>query len=900
MRTLLEREAEGGKVRAILTQARRRGGSTLFITGPAGIGKSRLVAHAVELGAASGFHVSAVRCGPLDVDLSWGVVKEAIAGLNAPPLPKGLRAAELIPSATFAVAGASAEQPVLLAVDDAHVCDPESLRWLAHLAARVHRLRVVLIVAARSGEVSSLPEAIDAIVSTTPHVLRPHALSLDATTRWTTEILGKGSEELGVAVHEMTAGFPLLIDQLLADLSSGEPQDTDAVRAARPPALRELVAARLRGLDDASQVVAEDVAVFGDAAPIAIVSQITGLDEAAVATAAAALSASSLLDEGVPLSFAHPLVQRIVYELIPPARRQLLHKQAAHLLARDVRTVEQGALHLLAVPPLPDPEDAALLVLAGVRAAERGAHAQAAKLFARALADQLDTDARPQVAVAHARALVLAGEDAGLDAFKQALADTEDAAEIVEVATETAHALVATYNLADACDAYSTAASAAAKVDPVLSRSLLAFRCLAGLAFREPPVGPILEALAPPLPDDRPVRALACGVASWSGIPATDLAALANAALEASPDDPVGGLAWTIDSTFIVLALIWSEKFKRAGRMLEAYIADARRRGALLDLASTCVYRAYADLGLGHLRRASADAELARRVTGDLRTDAAMPCAIELYVLVATGDLDVAEALLASPQLRIDEEQAPIILFLHARAQLHAAQGRFADAHADLRRVEKECDDREVVNPCAVPWRTDLACVLLRLDDRAAALDLARENVELARAYGAPGALGRALRTLAIVDPGAAESFDEAIEVLSGAGMPLLHADALIQLGMRLRRNGHPKDARDPLRSGLDIAANCGARPLAELARAELTATGSRPRRERLTGLASLTPSEYRIVQLATEGRTNRQIAGELFLTLRTIETHLTHAYRKLDVRGRKELPAVRNAEAAG
>ena len=111
-------------------------------------------------------------------------------------------------------------------------------------------------------------------------------------------------------------------------------------------------------------------------------------------------------------------------------------------------------------------------------------------------------------------------------------------------------------------------------------------------------------------------------------------------------------------------------------------------------------------------------------------------------------------------------------------------------------------------------------------------------------------------------------------------------------LGSALRRAGRPLDARDPLRSALDLAHRCGARPLEERALAELRATGARPRRRLTSGAGALTPSERRIAELAASGHKNREIADAQYLTLATVEYHLRHAYRKLGIASRAGLGA--------
>ena len=153
------------------------------------------------------------------------------------------------------------------------------------------------------------------------------------------------------------------------------------------------------------------------------------------------------------------------------------------------------------------------------------------------------------------------------------------------------------------------------------------------------------------------------------------------------------------------------------------------------------------------------------------------------------------------------------------------------------------------------------------------------------------GALARALRLLGTLrhDDGH-ELLREAVAAAEASPARLEHAKALIALGSAQRRAGQRADAREPLGHGLELAARCGAAPLAELARTELYAAGGRPRREALSGPESLTPSERRVADLAAEGHANRDIAQALFVTPRTVEGHLTSVYRKLGISTRNEL----------
>jgi DNA-binding NarL/FixJ family response regulator len=129
-----------------------------------------------------------------------------------------------------------------------------------------------------------------------------------------------------------------------------------------------------------------------------------------------------------------------------------------------------------------------------------------------------------------------------------------------------------------------------------------------------------------------------------------------------------------------------------------------------------------------------------------------------------------------------------------------------------------------------------------------------------------------------------------AVSELELSESPLELALALVDLGAVLRRAGERSEAIEQLRRGLDLAHHHGALAVAERARQELVVAGGRPRRDAVRGRDALTPSELRVARMAASGRTNRQIAQALFVTLRTVEVHLTSTYDKLGIGSRKQL----------
>ncbi len=225
------------------------------------------------------------------------------------------------------------------------------------------------------------------------------------------------------------------------------------------------------------------------------------------------------------------------------------------------------------------------------------------------------------------------------------------------------------------------------------------------------------------------------------------------------------------------------------------------------------------------------------------------------------------------------------------RGRIRLARAELDDAAADLLELGRRCESWTMLNPAAYAWRSH-AALALRGGDPERARELADEEIELARGFGAAGAIGIALRAGGLVRGGAdgIELLEEAAATLAPSPLRLAHARTLFDLGAAQRRAGHREAARERLAEGLDGAVACGAKALAEQARAELALAGARPRRDRITGRDALTPSELRVARIAAAGRSNREIAEQLWVTQKTVETHLGHAYRKLGIKTRAEL----------
>ena len=185
------------------------------------------------------------------------------------------------------------------------------------------------------------------------------------------------------------------------------------------------------------------------------------------------------------------------------------------------------------------------------------------------------------------------------------------------------------------------------------------------------------------------------------------------------------------------------------------------------------------------------------------------------------------------------------------------------------------------------------ARALLALGERERARELAEASLVRARRWGAPIALGRAVGVMGLVIGGeeGIGLLEEAATALEGSVAQHERGHALWQLGAGLRRENRRAEAREPLREALEIGRRCGATELAKQAYDELQACGEKVPRYTPIGVESLTPSQRRVAELAASGLTNRQIGQSLFVTVKTVESHLRAAYDKLGISSRRELP---------
>ena len=561
------------------------------------------------------------------------------------------------------------------------------------------------------------------------------------------------------------------------------------------------------------------------------------------------------------------------------------------------------------VLPAADPWVLARLREAARAAMESGAPEAAAALLRRALAEPPQPAERVAVLGEAALAEAAAGREAACALLEEALAMTADPLERAELALRTAEAYSSLFRWVEAVDLLERALDELDGADPALASRLEAQLVVSGLhdARRAASVQAVLGRLGRrgvPGPT-REAVAVARGMADLlRGRPAAEVAAPLEAVLAAaSPSAP----SWDTRAA-LLWTLVTAEGFEAVERALGPMLAEVHRSGSARGMIAVYSTLGVLKLRLGALPEADAAARVALRVvqSGDFAGGLPFAATVLAQVAIDAGELDAAAELVdLLPQ---DGWPAGVgtVLIPATRGRLRLAEGRPVEALADFQACAAMFGaDRWGVEMRDVGYlhaRSGAALALIRLGELEAGRELADAELADVSRFGAPRALGISLRTagLARGGPAGRALLERSALVLEASPAMLERARSLLELGAALRRSGARAAATAPLSEALDLAARCGARPVAVRAREELHALGARPRRDLRRGVEALTPSELRVARLAAEGRTNREIAHELYVTLKTVEGHLGSAYGKLGIAGRSELAGALGEKSPG
>ncbi|GHH56898.1 helix-turn-helix transcriptional regulator [Streptomyces candidus] len=919
---LLEREGELDRLRAALRAAQEGDSSVILLAGPLGIGRTALLRELARTACAADVRVLRANAAPMERDFAFGVVRQLLdsllsgateternrwarrpdrvarlmSGVDDLPTvhpPSAAAFEECLHGLRSLLADVSEHTPLLILVDDLQWADSSSLRWLARLAGQLEGLRVMLVWTLLDGDQGADPALVRQLVDAT-RTLRPAALSRDAVRAMILERCGvAGHEEYVRACHEVSRGNPLLLTSLLLGMEAQghtvADEHADRVRALRPAGLRERLASHLRTRPRVVREVAVAVSAFGGQGDPALIRELAGVDEDGLGTARRALREAGLLTDAGELRFVHRVVQDAVESTLTVAERERRHAAAADLLYTNGRPTEQIADHLMATTAIGRPWATTVLRAAAATAIRQGAPERAARYLRRVLLSHR--------AQGHARAGLL-----------------------VELATAEAdfdpeacrrHVVQAIPLLATARDR----AVAVLRIPPPLlgavhsSTTELLRRAAEGLGPHAGLDGPTRElglrlearlrhyghenpgelassmerlhglGQEPPVYSaaERELMTVLLFSATLTGrLPAAEAARTAGRILEREP--VASGCANTV-LPLVVATLFAAESVETVATWLSTEHRNRRRNPAGADAVLLFAERAFVLVSQSKPTLAREYVERALALPDANWREVST-------IILSSVVLELRDPLLSEQVLARAGRRRPTGLALTAslrilRASVDAQRGLRAQALESLLACGRQLDVSGWRNSALFPWRPQAIGLYQRLGDSRSALRLAEEELAWARSWGAPAALGRALRLMGWLQGAqGVPLLREAVTVLRDSSFGLELARTLVLLGRQL---GSGPEAEVVLREAGTLAAACGAPWLVERAEHGLGAP-TEPK------TAILTRSERKVITLVSRGLTNQEIADEFGVSSRAVEKHLTNCYRKLGISGRHEL----------
>ena len=950
---LLEREPELHRMQEAIREASDGAGSLVVIGGPAGIGKTALLQAAAGMAERAGVRVLRARGSDLEQEFAFGVVRQLFEGpltwsdaprreallqgaaaLAAPLFESGPAAPEpaqdsstsqpansvergstapadrrfrLVHSLYWLTANISSAGPLALVVDDCHWADAPSLRFLAYVSARCHELGVLVVVTVRDGEPSAVRDLLFALRADPRAILiEPASLSPDAVTTLVRSALGSHADaDFCAACARASAGNPFLVRELIAELETErvEPVAASAasVETVRPESVSRAVLARLNRLGADSRNLARSVAVLENAS-VRQAATLAGMPGARALRAADRLISAQILASSAMLAFVHPLLQRAVYERIPAAALADGHRRAGLMLAGEGARSTQVGAHLLRGEPAGDPAVVVLLREAARAALADGAPHTAVRLLRRTLREPPGNDALGVVLGELGEAEALARDPAGPAHLRGALELVVAPAIRVRLARILSELLLWDGRPIEAHGVLvgmieELGPTAAPPLRAVLEtlRAVMASVDRRLVAEIEPRL-PLLRELAVAAgPAGRGLQVFDACWQAGRGPYFGDWRELMDAGLDRGrlvAEEPTGPQM----ARYATYALVFADEMGRAQEQITNVRADTVSRGSIDARVSSLTWGALLALRVGELPQAEADARAALELSDryDVVWARIWSAAVLALTLLERDAAAEADVLLERAPIDAAINTVAAVHALMARGRVRAAQGRTAEAIADLRGVG---EITTVDNPNVLPWRSTLGLALAGCDPKQARA-LVGQELERARCFSQPRGVGIALRVCGVLAGGedGIAMLNEAVEWLRRSPARLELGRALFDLGAAQRRASKRSAAREPLREALRLAQQCGAEPFAVRIDEELAATCVRVRRDRAWGPDALTPAERRVAELAASGLTNREIGQTLFVSVKTVGTHLGHIYEKLDLQGpqaREQLAAV-------
>jgi DNA-binding CsgD family transcriptional regulator len=931
---LLERESELSALDAALAGAVEGHGSVVAIEGPAGIGKSSLVTACLDLARKRDMYVISVRATELERSYPYGIVRQTADSVSLDKTEED-RAALFTGAAKLALpildpasseepdnpelmyqrlhglywltANLARDRPLLISIDDAQWADEASMAAERFLSLRIADLPMVLLLGVRTVDVGQLGVPLAEILADPATVsIRPGPLSADGAQQRIEGLLGAADPAFAAACHHATGGNPFLLEQLVSEVRAEgiEPTAASAERVASlgPDTVRASVLLRLERLPSASGPVARALAILGEHdVSLRDVATLADVPEDGAAEALSELERAGLVTGQPRLRFTHPILRASIEDDMPAMDRSRGHELAARMLAdRDADPVAVAA-HLLVCEPGQGVWAIAALRAAARRAEALGDPSASVRYLHRAITERPEGDELGDILFELGLAAAHAGDP--------------DAAEHLERAAEAGgptrlralHWIAVLHLVAGraskAADVLEAALADVHEEDEA-AKPLLETLIAAGLesATVRRRLGDLIAHLDEPRGTPQTdferfaliTHAFVSVVEQADAPRATDLIHRALAVEEHGYYESVMRASVGRPMTAFVLTLL--ERFDESRAILDRLVRAARDYGDRSAAGVFLAERAWTRYRAGNAEGAEADAAEALRIARETtRARGHAPIAASVAVLAGMErerPFEELEAIVAGLPPAGDPDTIVQDDLTLARAWLMLAQGDArgaADAALELDRA----DSWGCSSPTLLPWRSVASVALAQLGEEERALALAEEELQLAQELGAPRAVGIAQRAVALAGPADERQagLEAAVAALENGDARLELARVTCELGAELRRLGERSAAREMLRRAYTLAAECGATRLAERARDELSRSGARLIREPASGVEALTPSEVRVAELAAEGLTNREVAQSLFVSEKTVETHLGRVYRKLGIKSRHALP---------
>jgi DNA-binding CsgD family transcriptional regulator len=923
---LLDRAEELSLLAAAIKAAAAGSGSAVLIEGAAGIGKTSLLNAACEEAALAGMTVLRASAAEFEGGYAWGVVRQLFdhklqptgalqlhddaAELAAPALGHGLPSLgeddySVLHGLYWLTATLAQHSRVVVAVDDVHWADQPSARYLAHLVRRLDGIGVLVVLTVRQPRAGSDQDrALMASLASEQSVtlVRPAALTADACADMVRGALGGNpAPEFAQACHALTGGNPLLLGALLANLAAekvaGTSEQIPHLHRLTPDAVSRIVLLQLGRMPPGALAAARAIAVLGTSATVTRAVCLSELDADTGAELIAMLMADGVVEGDQALRFVHPLVRSVVYQDLATPLRQRWHYRAARMLHDQGAPLEEVTVHLLTAGSAGDPWVVATLRRAAADARGRGAPDIARLCLDRALAEPPPAENRAEVLFELGTTETMHDPGLAVGHLSEALRCAQDLSHRAAVAHALSESLALCGRFAEAAQVLTTMLAGLAddRAEPAISLQAALLNTARWDLNTRPATRPLLAQLLARAADgellDSRLEANLAIELTAAGQDREQAVGFARRAVKAMPQ------LLAANSTALpecVTVLLCADQSAEAWQSAQDWLQFAGRRGWHLSVAIAASVASLTALHTGDISEAIAYGQQAIGTANDAWI-APISAAFLIPALLERGEVGQAQEVLVARNLTGELSPTwPFVVVRHARGLLLAASRDHARAVGDLLKAGELAELWGIHNPAFMAWRSDAALSLHHLGKRADAVSLTTEEVQLARRWGGQRALGIALRVAGLVGS-EDDRFDlltEAVQTLRDSSAKLELARALIDLGAAHRRARARARARELLFEGLDLAHSLGGLALVDVARRELVLAGAKPRRSALRGRDALTPGELRVANLAAAGQTNRQIAQILFVTQRTVETHLTNSYAKLGISSRAALPA--------